>query len=574
MKKRKAGMSALQFHEGAALSAIADTYQTLQKVTLEEIQNAIDAGPSHIWISINFVLRKILVRDNGVGVSKSKFEQALRQICVSQKDRKKLGRFGRGLVSPFNKCKLFRFTSCPSPKRAEYRTWTFTSEILEQSSITGIPLQDRMDLKFGKKDDQESVPWRTEVEIVDFTDDRFLSKITLESLIAEILDNFGIAMRQNKTTISLEIIDEAGKRSQRDFTAEEFQGTKLNEMSIEHQDCGKTKFRMFVARRIGNKRNGKVLCGEEGDSFRINFQRMINNFNTRGYLSEEVAKALSSGVFEGEITSGIHLHPGRKSFVMDDAFVGFLITIEKWFERVGQKHLAEVQESNKEERYQSLGLRSMGVIEELCLRSEYSFIHEAIQSFKRGTIGTGHSDVDKELGMQDVSTLSTRGEPGEAHVQIKGSKKRQTPSAKEALGENAGHIPFTVAGTQGRRRKVVKSNSLGLQFRYDEMPGSRKLWELDTTDGTLVFNIRHPYWELCEPHDHALMKLQEFVAIEALTHFGLPAEMRDAAELALEALIGPYIFMLLHGDSLSGRKPGRRPTQKMKQTLALAKEIG
>ncbi len=552
--------SKLEFHQGNTLAAVAETYPTLQKVTLETIQNAIDAGAIRISVVINFQKREILIQDDGEGASQAKFEKALRQICASQKGKDKLGRFGRGLIAPFGKCKTFMFTSCPHTKSNDYRTWTFTQDLLDQKNITGIPVEERRDIHFSKSYSTGAVQWRTEMRILDFTEDRFLSMISTDSLASDILDSYGIAMRKKKASVLIEIIDKSGKVQKRTVTAEDFQGAKLEDFSILHKDCQKTIFRMFVARKIGSKRCGKVLCGEIGDTFRVNFQKTINTFPGRGLLSEEATKALTSGIFEGEITSNIHLHPSRKSFIIDDAFIGFLITVEDWYKKIGSKYVEEVEESNKDERYQELGLRSMKVIEELCADAQFGF-KEVIGSFKQGTIGIGHVEVERQVGFQEESSLSTRGLNGKQHEKIAGeSSKRDAPE-----NEKKGHSPFSVSGPRGEFRKVVKSNSLGLQFRYDELPGSDRLWELNANEGKLIFNIKHRLWLKCEPHDNAVMRLQEYIAIQALTQLSLPKEMRETAELAFETVIPPFIFTITKADALTGRKPGKKPTQVFKK---------
>ena len=130
-------LSALDVHLGNVLMHIAsDTYTTLPRTVLEGVQNALDADADTIHIIVDMRGRQIIIRDNGNGVTVKMFDDALLQICNSQKSDDKLGRFGRGLISPLNKCKLFRFTSVRNGTRREenglrrpptgfYNTWTF-----------------------------------------------------------------------------------------------------------------------------------------------------------------------------------------------------------------------------------------------------------------------------------------------------------------------------------------------------------------------------------------------------------------------------------------------------------------
>ena len=79
---------------------VAKSYPYLLDVILETIQNAIDSGATRIAIAVDQKKRSVDIVDNGVGATKSKFEEALQSVCQTMKMRDKLGQFGIGLISP------------------------------------------------------------------------------------------------------------------------------------------------------------------------------------------------------------------------------------------------------------------------------------------------------------------------------------------------------------------------------------------------------------------------------------------------------------------------------------------
>ncbi len=532
------------FHCGHTLATVAGAYETLLKVILEQVQNALDAGACKIEIVLNKRILQLIVRDNGRGVDVETFHGALGQVCQSIKDKNKLGRFGIGVVSPFGKCEKFTFTSCPGPEKDSFVEWTFaTEDIKQQAAEIKIPCRQLAHLTTdigvaGKT----STWWRTEVFMVGITTDRVLSKVTMNSLVEACTSSFGATMRKLKTKVTVKIVDENGKEEDGKFSASSFTGNKLKEREIVGQDCGKTQFRLYIARKKKGNRKGKVLIGETDDDFRFTAADLARSA-AKDYLDQEVVSALLSGIFEGEILSEkAKLHVGRKKFEHNEALMDFCDTVNQWFKAHGKKHVTEANETREEERFQDLGLKSLKSLEKLLQDPRFEQFKSVIGAFKIGTVGSGHTQVPGIDGLTDQPAVSVRGGGGKKHKkhhQNNGHNGKKDEPDKEREGQ----MPLTSAGPLGRHRRTIRSNSLGLEFRHERMEGSDDLYKFDETTGVLTFNIRHPTWVECAEKDRTVMALQEFIAIQVLTLMIVPEDWRDQIKTGYDELVSPFAFL-------------------------------
>lgn len=554
--------TAIKFNQGRTLLHLAGMYPTLLEVILELVQNALDKDvqANRIWITINYKTRHLAVRDNGNGATIDKFNAALASVAEpGRKGEGSLGQFGIGLISPLGKCERFTFISCPAPHKYGFQEWTFaTNHIVEQRENLTIPLRARTDLTLDDNvpSGKVRVPWRSEMSLTNFTTDNFISRVPIDALIGGIQDRYATTMRRNKTVISVEITDKNGKSERRpNVTAPDFRGRALPEKTFENVDSGKTSFRLFVAPKTAKGRSGRVLMGVIGNDFRFPFHYFARS--ATDLLKEEVVTALSSGLFEGEILSEkAKLHPSRRSLEKDDAFIGLCCAIEEWFDMFGSSYLDELRQSRQEQRFQELGLRSMKVLESLLKDPAHAPLLDVIRSFKRGTVGDGHTDVSKNVvGEQGQPAISVDGKFG---VPTKNPDKK-LQNRDQPIQEKKPHTPLTVAGPKGQPRKVVKHSSFGLQFAHEAMEGSPELWKLDTDEGILTFNIRHQLWKQCDVKDTTLMKLQECVAMQALTLYMMPENHRLHQRQVLDEFNHSLVSWILNGDKVRtpvGKKVG------------------
>src|SRR5262245_46808610 len=92
--------SVVEVHQGELIYRTAQVYPTLFRAALELVQNEIDAGANKVWIILNRKERDLIVRGNGKGASRAKFDRSLGSIGQSLKDLDQYGQFGYGLLSP------------------------------------------------------------------------------------------------------------------------------------------------------------------------------------------------------------------------------------------------------------------------------------------------------------------------------------------------------------------------------------------------------------------------------------------------------------------------------------------
>lgn len=562
------------FHEGEALIRLAGSYPRLLDILLEEAQNGLDKNARFISITLNKRNRSCAIRDDGEGVTQTEFERALSGVCRTIKKKDKLGRFGIGLISPLGKCEKFTFTSTPKSDPRAYLEWSFvTEDIRAEEEISGFPCHPRKDLQFVRagghaSKGMEFVTWRTQVMIEGYSSDSQINKVTMESLRDGILDRFGPSMRNNNVVVSVTIVNESGERKTDEIRAKDFTGTKLPEFENQDGPSGRTRFNLYLAKKTDKGRKGKVLVGEIGNDFRFDFATLVRYMPDSIQLSDEVISALKSGFFEGEIlNSRVRLNVNRKTFEVDTVFAGFCSAIEKWFQQRGSEHFKEAQEQKQEERYQSLGVRSMSFLSELIKSPAGSALLSAIQSFKKGSIGEGH--VEHKGKVSPVTSLAAQGlNKGTGAGSGGGGGEERTPPESEKTS----HHPLTAAGPKGSRRVVVRNNSLGLMLMHEAMAGSDKLWVLDEETGTLRINVLHPLWRQLEDHgDKSLMRFQEYIMIQALQLHSAPNEWSEYARLVLDDMNSAYVFMLIHADALTGRLPGGK-AKKLNEDKAEEKE--
>ncbi len=560
--------TAIKFNQGQALLHLAGMYPTLHEVILELVQNALDKDvrATRIWIVVNQKTRHIAVRDNGAGTTLDRFNEALASVAEpGRKGEGSLGQFGIGLISPLGKCKEFVFLSCPAPHMYGFQEWTFrTDHITAQRQDLMIPLRARDDLTLQDRPPpgKTRLQWRSEMSLTGITTDGVVGQISMDALIGGIQDRYATVMRRNKTIISVEITDKDGSVERRpNVTASDFRGRALEEWTYVEPSAGRTTFRLFVAPKSKTGRSGRVVVGIMGNDFRIPLHYVVRS--ATALLGEEVVTALSSGLFEGEIISECaKLHPSRRSLVKDDAFIGFCLAIEEWYNQVGSKCVDEIRQSRQEQRFQDLGLRSMKVIEGLLNNPALSSLRAVIGSFGRGTVSSAHHDPTKKVvGEQEKPALSVQG----VFATPSGEDPEDPDDGGGSSAEKPPRPPLTVTGPRGPRRKIVRSSSFGLQFAHEPVEGSPDLWNLDTREGVLTFNIRHPLWVACDVRDVPLMKLQEWVAIQALTLEMMPPALRVPQRLILDEITVSMVSWILGADKARGSIPNpkgkRRPSQ-------------
>lgn len=527
--------STMSVHMGQVLLRVAGLYSTLEAVILELVQNGLDVNAREIFIGVDFRTRTLTVTDDGDGVSEAEFDHALETIGISKKERTKLGRYGIGLIAALGKCHRYTFTSVPRGSQG-YREWHFvTSEIAVQQSNVQIPNKPSEYVFKPGGDRANEVSWRTRAQLKGFTADSIISRLDMESLVAQIQAKFGRVLQRNQVKVQVAIIGPTGVQQEKVFSNGGYEGEPLPVWQRKGKKAGEVRIEFY---RLTQLKRGKIKIdfGEADSDFRISFSQF--NRSAGEWLSDEVRRALESGTFQGEITASlINLEPSRTKFVENDALVDLCETIELWYKEVGSKLLAEAQEVREEGRFQQLGRQALRTIDELLRDPAFAGLREAIKKLRAGTIAVGHKQAadGQVIAVQPYKSVSVEGEH-HSHGNEASGEHRETQT------EKPGHIPLSVSGPSGQRRVVVRSSSFGLQLVYDRMPGSTKLWDMDETSGIITINVRHPVWAACERSDTELLNLHWVIITHALTLNSMQEGWREIARIALDNSLDAQFF--------------------------------
>jgi hypothetical protein len=522
----------INFHEGIVSKLVGEVYSTLIAVAQELVQNSVDvdAQATKVWVLVNYITRELYVRDNGLGISIERFNEALGSVAEERrKGKDAIGQFGRGLLSPQNKCEKFIFTSCPAPHLTGFNRWTFNSkEIMalrsglyaEMEPVPNLTLEER------PKANKTKVTWRSEMRLVRFTKDTSINRISLEDLANSIRGRYGAVLRRRGVTVNIKIVRPTGTE-ECDVTARDFLGTPLPEVTLVNADAGSVVFKLYQA---GPGGQGVVHVGVLGNDFRFPFKYPYFARSASGLMGRDVVDALSSGFFEGEILcEKVELHPDRDAFHRNDALIGMQCAIEEWWERTGSRYYDETKQQRQEERWRELGDRSRSVIERLLQEPANRSLLEVLLG----------GPARKESLLGNMKPQPTPKEPSTS-----------TPKAAAKSEET-------------QKERSPRQRSAGLAIEHTTMEGSDRLWKFDRSTCVLTFNIRHPLWVKCDKGDGPLMNLQEFVALQALTLETMPEVYRTAQRDVLDALLHSYVVLITNDVIRRGK--GGRESEKTKE---------
>lgn len=531
MATRARNTHRVEVHLGKVLHRLANTYPTLLLTIVEAAQNAIDADASKVLIAIDQQASRVIVVDDGTGVSVDKFGQALGSIGDSIKRRGSLGQFGLGLISPLNKCNTYLFISRPAGGLSANQ-WTFDGTAIKTQRDVEIPHQVVSDLPpvptpFKSTSRRLTTVWNSMVLLEEITQDRTIRTVDLDELEHNIRVKLSNGMRKKGTTIHVVINGEKGQVSSRDILPMEYTGEPLEEVAYNDADCGKVVFRLYRASKTRDGRKGEVVIMRTDDNYPISMKEFRTQAMGSGYLVEflEAFAVLGSGYFEGVVLlQNVELDPTRTRFVMNDALRASYFVVDRWFREHGQKHYETEQESRREQRYKELGERSLS--------------HLLDKLAKDPTL---HSVLEELLG------VSGKPQPREARSASTASttKRRRTVAERKSAPKPDGDTP-----DQSQRSPAT------LRFGYEVIPGYANLWDYDWDTATIVFNILHPTWvsldETAEGkhtarHDRQIMHLQLFVGLEVVM---LLAEHADREEFEahrheLDKRIRPYAATII-----------------------------
>ncbi len=553
--------SVLRPHTGMAIILAARTYLKVLQVILEAMQNSLDAGAKNVWVTINWRKRTITIRDDGNGVDRETFDRALSNIGKSIKPKGKLGRWGYGLVAPLEKCVYFTFTSQPkhtSTSRPPYLRWRFDTDAIAGSSEE-IHLQpEEADLIFSRSKNRKSnmVNWRTSVELFGVIDDKRIAHVDDNELIDTALEEFRGKMVKLGTQLHVNVVPETGEAYTRTVVAEPYSGEKLPE--VEKRDGqGKTIFQIFLAKRTGNKYAGKLSFGQVGDAFRVPARKFVGGV-AHDLLDAELQKALTSGVFEGEIVSSfLKLQANRTSFADDDDLWTFVAQLEEWYAEVGQVHYLAACDVAESERFNRTAEQALNQLQKMLDDPSMKDLADLVRSFPPNPQGVGvPSGTDTGDGEAEVPGDT---EPQTTKKPVKtgnggnggggggqgGAGGGKGGGGNGATKEKEVEEEVFVPDPNGKHRRTVKVKNFGL--RFGETDDLQDPWQLDAVAGIIWINTSHSLYSQCSDArnaDRVIQKFQQFVAVQALSLHALPEDWRESASEVQDLELRAHVSML------------------------------
>lgn len=481
----------IDFAKSVALDLVAKKYPRLDQAVLEAIQNAIDACAKKITVTVNTHAKNITICDNGNGASIVYFNAALKCIGKTQKDKRKLGRFGLGVVAAHGKCEVFTFTSVPKDGSNAMQVWTFNTEKLREE--TGSRLLIPVTPASGDKQ-----WWNTKLEIRNYFPDKYKGNIDLDSFCQAIITNFNTHMMERGIEVDV-TINGAGTSEHRIVKPVAYTGTPLPEKVYIGKLCGKTVFKMFVMepKADGRRQKGKVKVVDSRG-----YGNPLSAKVLSGILDQKDLDLVTSGVFEGEIKfdDKVKLEPSRRFFEEDEALGEACEHIESWIREVGKTYIDQAEQTAAKERYERLGDEAMKSLRHLLKNNKE--LTEALNIFKFGSIAKQHSDVPNPKDGQ-THGKSSDGSPGLGETRKPNEPKddkdegEDTPEPKRPEREKPNHKPLVTDGDRGQTRTAVERNSQGLHLHHGGI-ASGKLWQLDEEMGRLTINIRHNLFVACD----------------------------------------------------------------------------
>jgi len=547
---RRSTTTRLGVHLGKILYyRIARIYPSLMLTMVEAAQNAIDADATRVLIAIDQKASRVVVVDNGIGVTEAKFNDALDNVGDSQKRRGQLGQFGIGLISPLNKCKLYEFYSRPAGHEF-VNHWTLEGDVIKTQKHPDVPYEEIDDLPeipspFRTASRRLKTRWNTMVLLEETTQDKTTRTVELDALEHEICVKLSNGMRKKNTVIHVVINDENGNVSSREILPMVFTGEPLEEVVYDDVDCGRVVFQLYRASKTKDGRKGEVVVKKDDDLFQISWAEYRVQAMGPGYLTafKDAFNALWSGYFEGVIIlEKVTLDAERTKFEMDDALRASYMVVDRWYQEHGQKYFEDEQESRREERYRQLGEQSL--TELLAQVADDPHLHSVLEDL----LGSVPAPVPREANKSGGagSTAKRRRTVAEPRDQSEDRSKDDSETGADD-GDRADSDETQI----GKRRTHAR-----LRFGYEQDHRSGHVWQFDHDETMIVFNTIHPEWAGLDEtpdgrhlarHDKWLIHLQLYVGLEVLQLLGEypDADEFDAHRHEIDKRIRPYSGLII-----------------------------
>ena len=528
---------------------LASQYPTLRRVINELIQNQVDEKATRSVTVMDRKERKLETMDNGGGASLEVIKKKFLQIGKSTKSKGAYGQFGVGLLSPIGKCRRLILTSRGKGDKEFYEV------VIDERQLEKT-LGDPQILVRPSKEDPNKVWWTTKVTLEGINDDSYACRFpTPQEIEDDVISNFNVALEQLRTLVVIVVRNEHGvSEPAHTFTARPYGGTPLTEVEFVDDKRRGTKalFRIFV---VEARRGGRgINVGNRENPSRMRWSDFIKHIGP-GMLPSELVKALNKemGLFEGEIlTSALNfMNVDRQSFKLTDQTLEFCIAIEEWWKKVGKSVFEEALEKGKDEVYQ----RSMvDVLRDVdkglsAVEGAKQQLHQELSGMMQtGTVGVDHARIPRKdhVGEQADRSIATSG----GALKPKEGTYNHHQASDKAKGKQ-GDVNSSAIGPQGRPRRMVRNEGVGLQMEVATMAGSGRACEFMPELGLIRINSRHPDFARCEARgDRVLRQYMVFlvwgvisrILNRTLTNEATIQTQEVERKLQVEAVIGSPIF--------------------------------
>jgi hypothetical protein len=537
---------------------LANKYNTLLLTLVEMVQNAIDASATRVFIGIDADTRQVIVIDNGNGVDRAMFDEALASVAETKKTKTQIGRFGIGMISPLNKCNKFVFIS-QSITESHPVKWTFEARTVQrQKEQVHIPCVNLSSMPLApvtfadQVKEIEEGKWRTMVHMIGLSTDRTVTKIDLDHVEEQIRTKLGHYMRKQGVEVRVMLV-ENGYYEVRDIKPRNFTGEPLGTIVYDGDEAGTVEIELYRARKVNGKRRGEVSVSEMDVIYPVTWKDFLNQARGGGWSTmSDAFEVLGSGYFEGTIRAkGISLTPERTRFEYNDAIVALYAVLDQWYNEVGKSHFETEKDLLRDERYYQIGLAVMSSMREMLRLPEFEGLVQGIQEHLNiGHIGEGHGNGRRRVGDdKQPSTRVGQGGAGRKRASGNGQSGGRSPDGKTRDGD----VPFGVIG-KGKRRTEVKDDSLGLWIEVTDFEYSTRLWEFDRKRGLLSFNSSNVLWADLDgeyskrrttKNDRMLEHLQKWVILKVLVLLTLPEEEFEAARELVDRETKAYVHAFI-----------------------------
>lgn len=531
---------------------IASVYPTPFKATVEAVQNAIDSGAKRVQIIIDlFGNRKpkercVIVRDNGIGMSREEFARKMANIGLSEKaaSTETLGRHGLGLMSFLGKAGYYALTSGPKEHKSTqywegYTTHYFSNQQVVDGLVSNqgmMEVNDELVVPSNSCPELSNPPqwWNTEVLVKDFATARLT--ISADALEDEIRSEFNIAMLKHNTEIDIIHTDSRGKTTTKKINPRRFTGAIFKAHTVIGQHCGKVNFEMYRSLTPV----GVVTIKTSQDSYTKDWKKMADQAIALG-MNKKKAEALGSGHFEGIITvQNCEWDFDRRGFKPTDelAWIDLLLAISEWMDTESVKrYLVEVLGKKEEEREFELLNRLSTHFSGLYNR-DAELLYEPLINLPAG-VSAGHSPVaDATTGYNGRSRQRSRPPGTVVKTETEKPKSRDSKGATE----NKNQTHFSVERDKGNARFVSKTQ-LGLSFGIRSI-GSYDPYCWDLENGILVINRDHPYYQAIKESDEKVWAYLLGIAEWAVCQLMVDEAEREAVESSLRQMEKQFMRFL------------------------------